>query len=170
MSRTSIVVCALALLASACASSDTATTAGGGSPSTPTPTQTRTSAGGQPVTLEGTVNDHGTEDLSAQGARVEVRIEADDVYFEPTFFETVAGASINVEIGNEGNLPHTFTNDAFDIDEVIDPGEKREITFELSAGEPMNFICRFHLEQGMQGAFFTDEGTNATTGGRGDGY
>jgi plastocyanin len=114
-----------------------------------------------PVTLSGTVNDHGTKDLA--GA-TELEVEQDDFYFEPTFVKGAPGATVMVELDNEGTLAHTFTIDALSVDKEVKPGEKAEVAVTLPSSGVVSFYCRFHRDRGMQGAFFfTAGGSGGTT-------
>ena len=110
------------------------------------------SSGTTPVSLDGEVNDHGTETLD--GATPSLSLEADDFYFGPTFVEAEAGATISIEIENEGDATHTFTVDDQDIDEEIDAGSSVEVEVTAPDSDPLVFYCRFHRGRGMQGAVF----------------
>jgi plastocyanin len=117
-----------------------------------------TVAGKAPVKLSGKVNDHGTK--KAKGGEIE--LEADDVYFEPTYVRAKKGQTVSVTITNEGSLQHTFTIDKQDIDETIDGGAS--VTVEVKVpknGKPLAAYCRFHKGAGMQMAFFSKTGTKA---------
>jgi plastocyanin len=105
--------------------------------------------GGPPVSLAGTVNDHGTKSLTGG----ELEMELDDFYFGPTFVKAPGGREVKVELENEGKAPHTFTIDDLGIDEVLQPGAKATVTVKLPAGGTVAFYCRFHKAAGMQGAF-----------------
>ena len=107
--------------------------------------------GAAPVELDGEVQDHGTAELT--GTTLE--LEADDFYFEPTFIRAEPGTEVEVAIHNEGDAPHTFTIDGTDIDVEIPTGEAATATVTVPDDGSLNFICRFHIQQGMQGAFFT---------------
>ena len=107
-----------------------------------------------PVALQGIVNQKETKDLTASGAEVELSLEIDDFYFNPTFIKATPGAKVNVELENEGDNQHTFTIDAPKVDETLDPGKKIEVTFTLPSTGAVSFYCRFHKAQGMQGAFY----------------
>ena len=118
--------------------------------------------GKAPVKLDGKVNNKGTATIK----NGKVDIEADNFYFEKTFLKGTAG-DVTVEVENEGSVPHSFTIDDQDIDEVIQPGKKATVTVSLEAGKPVNFYCKFHVSSGMQGAMFTAAGgTAASTGGK----
>jgi plastocyanin len=129
-----------------------------------------------PVELDGAVSAHGTATVKGSA----VSIEADDLYFEKTYLKGKAGKTIGVTVENKGDTTHTFTIDAQDIDEELEPGESIDVDVTIPAnGKIANFSCRFHVSSGMQGAFFSKKGgaskakgngTPATTGGGRYGY
>ncbi len=115
-----------------------------------------------PVELDGDVSDHGTEDA---GDGDSLEMELDDFYFGPTFVKATPGATITLELHNEGEASHTFTIDALDIDEEVAAGDTAEVDVTLPDSGATAFYCRFHKDSsGMQGAFFFNEGdpVNAT--------
>ncbi len=118
-------------------------------------------AGGQPpVSLEGTVNDHGVTDIEND----ELELELDDNYFAPTFARGAPGEEVTVQLLNEGNASHTFTSDALGVDEELGAGDSSSVTVTLPEEGAVEFICRFHEGQGMKGAFFFDEGDQVEAG------
>jgi plastocyanin len=121
-------------------------------------------AGKAPVALSGTVNDHGTKDVTG---RDELEVEQDDFYFNPTFIKAKPGSTLKVELTNEGDVQHTFTIDALNIDETVDKGASKDVTVKLPASGAVAFYCRFHKGQGMQGAFFFTSGDSVGSGGGG---
>ena len=110
--------------------------------------------GEAPVELEGTVNDEGTGEVS----NGEVEMELDDFYFGPTFTQAEAGSSVTVSLFNEGDTQHTFTIDSLGIDEEVEPDATVEVEVTLPESGAVRYYCRFHADQGMQGAFYTNEG------------
>lgn len=110
--------------------------------------------GTPPVSLEGEVNDHGT--ATVEGGSMEM--EADDFYFEPTFVNAEPGTTVDVEVTNEGETAHTFTIDGQDVDIELDPGESETAKVTIPDSGNLPFFCRFHIDQGMQGAFVTSSG------------
>jgi plastocyanin len=110
-----------------------------------------------PVQLDGKVNNKGTSTVK----NGKVHIEADNYYFDKTFLKGSAG-DVTVEIENESSVPHTFTIDDQNIDKEIQPGKKAKVTVTLTAGQPVNFYCKFHVSSGMQGALFTGAGGTTT--------
>ena len=149
------------LVFAACGDDDDDTSTGSGDAS-----GSGSTAEDAPVTLEGQVNNHGTEDL---GSGDELQLEADDFYFGPTFVKAEAGKTVKVEIKNEGDATHTFTIDGTDVDVEVPAGEDAEAEVELPESGATRFYCRFHSGQGMQGAFFFNEGdkVGASTGSSG---
>lgn len=129
---------ALALAIAAC--SDNPTTPSGGGTTSPTPT-------GSPL------NNMGTTDVTGMSS---FSIELDDRYFKPTFFKATPGQKLNIELENEGTLPHNFTIDALsEADYTVQPGTKMEIDLALPSGtSDVAFYCKFHVTNGMRGAFF----------------
>ena len=110
------------------------------------------SSSSAPVSISGKVNNHGTKDVK-DGDSIEM--EADDVYFGPTFIKGPAGAKITVELANEGKATHTFTIDDQKIDQQLDPDAKATVPVTLPASGTLVYYCQFHQNQGMQGALFT---------------
>jgi plastocyanin len=113
---------------------------------------------GPPVSLEGPVDDHGTEDVGgAEEADLEMTL--DDSYFAPTFVRAEPGEAVHLTLVNEGDATHTFTIDALSIDEQLGAGERAEVEVALpERAEPVVFYCRFHRAGGMQGAFALTSG------------
>ena len=147
------VLLLLVVLAVAGCSSKSSTTASSASPSESSPSS-------PPVTLSGSVNNHGIKDLSASSATT-LALEQDNFYFEPTFIKAAPGGRITVTLSNNGKVPHTFTIDALHIDQVVNPDQKKTVTVALPSGGAVNFYCRFHRPLGMQGAFFFEAGASA---------
>jgi len=108
-----------------------------------------------PVSLAGTVNDHGTKDLSGSGTSADLSLEIDDNYFSPTFVRVAPGATVHVEIENEGTRQHTFTIDGTSVDTELSPGSKATVDVPVGSSGTVAFYCRFHHNGGMQGALFT---------------
>ncbi len=131
-----MVLLSVALLTSACGDDDD-----GGSSSATTVAP--------PVSLVGTVNDHGTKTASN-----DMEVELDDFYFGPTFIKATAGQQFTVELFNEGTASHTFTIDGAGIDQQFAPEDKKTVSLTAPTGGVLEFYCRFHKGRGMQGAIF----------------
>jgi plastocyanin len=119
-----------------------------------------TASGEPPVSLEGTVNDHGAGEIEND----ELELELDDNYFAPTFARGTPGEEVTVQLVNEGNASHTFTSDALGVDEELGPDDSSSVTITLPEEGAVEFHCRFHGEQGMKGAFYFNEGDQVEAG------
>ena len=119
-----------------------------------------TASGQPPVSLEGTVSDHGVGEI----ANDELELELDDNYFAPTFARGTPGEEVTVELVNEGNVTHTFTSDSLGVDEELSGGDSSSVTITLPEEGAVEFHCRFHEGQGMKGAFFFNEGDQVEGG------
>jgi plastocyanin len=119
-----------------------------------------TASGEPPVSLEGTVNDHGVGEIEND----ELELELDDNYFAPTFARGTPGEEVTVELVNEGDATHTFTSDALGVDEELSGGDSSSVTITLPEEGAVEFHCRFHGEQGMKGAFYFNEGDQVEAG------
>lgn len=50
-----------------------------------------------------------------------------------------------------GKAPHTFTAASVSVDEQIDAGQTKTVTFTMPASGSVAFVCKFHESQGMKG-------------------
>lgn len=121
-----------------------------------------TSTGGAPASLTGSVNDHGTTSLA--GADPSVEVELDDNYFGPTFLEVESGATVKVDLRNEGSTQHSLTTDD-GVDVVVDPDQTGEAELAAPDSGQLSFYCRFHKQNGMQGAVVVSDSGAAPAGG-----
>jgi plastocyanin len=120
-------------------------------------------SGEAPVALAGQVNNEGTGEIDGD----EMDVELDDFYFGPTFMKATPGATVTLELENEGDSAHTFTSDTLGVDQEVAAGETAEVDVTLPAEGAVAFYCRFHKDRGMQGAFFFNEGDTVIAGSTG---
>ena len=142
MRKILLIGAALVLVTAACGDDDD----GGGSGD---------SSAEAPVELEGTVNDEGGSGEVSNG---EVEMELDNFYFGPTFTQAEAGSSVTISLFNEGSTQHTFTIDSLGVDEELAPEATVEVEVTLPESGAVRYYCRFHADQGMQGAFYANAG------------
>jgi plastocyanin len=102
-----------------------------------------------PVSLPGPTNNHGTKT-----ARDDLAVVADNYSFSPTFLTASAWQKFTVQLRNDGSARHTFTSPTMNIDLELAPGAARSITLTAPASGSVEFHCRFHQSQGMQGAVY----------------
>lgn len=118
-----------------------------------------------PVQLDGDVTDKGVGKVKGGVAK----LVADDFFFRKTFVKGKAGSRVAVTVTNEGSATHTFTIDAQDVDETLQPGDSIDVDVKIPAnGKPANFYCRFHVGSGMQGALFSKAGGTSSSKKRSD--
>src|SRR5256885_6804179 len=132
MRKILVVLAIVSIVAAACGGSSKKSSSSGGASSA------------TPVKLSGTVTNKGTATLSGDS----IEVEQDDFYFKPTFVKATAGATVKVELHNEGKAEHTFTIDALNIDEDMQPGTKKTVEVKLPSSGSVNYYCRFHRSQG----------------------
>jgi len=143
--RTRVIVClaATALIASACSKSD-GTSGGGGDSSG------AEDGGRERVTLDGkAANNHGTANVAGKG-RIEV--EMADFYFSPTVLEGNASQLIAVELTNNSQTLHNFSNKDLGIDVDVKAGDTADVrvTFGNVLDAISVFQCKYHASQGMR--------------------
>jgi plastocyanin len=108
-----------------------------------------------PVKLDGTVNNHGTKNVSKKTAPA-VKVELDDFYIAPTFLKVKPGEQVTFDVENEGNTRHTFTSDALGFDQALNPGKSATVTVTVpDDASVFRVFCSIHEGIGMQGALFT---------------
>jgi plastocyanin len=169
MTKLVLTIAAIALVATACGGTKT------GSPAT---SSSSSPAAGLPVALSGAVTDTATKDVRAQGTTVSglairQRNDGGRYSFDPTFVHATPGAKVTVTVTNAGSVPHTFTIDALGIDDTLQPGDSKTVTFTLPSSGATRFYCRFHSGFGMQGAFYFRQGdavSGSTTRSSSGGY
>jgi plastocyanin len=153
--RISVIVGAVGIVLAGCGSDKKAATTGGSSSSA--------SAVATPVSLPGTVNEPKIGD--ATGGSIEV--ELDDFYFGPSFIKAKPGETVTLKITNEGTKAHTFTSAALNINETLQPDQTVDKSVTMPGSGATEFHCSFHQSQGMQGAFFFNEGDTVGAAGSG---
>lgn len=150
--------------------------------STPSPTPEPSPSPTVPVTLEEPVNDLGAVDLTSSGSTVSLDMSVSEFGFDPTFIKVSPASNVTVTLTGEPDTEHTFTIDTLGVDSEL-ASDPITTTFQLPTEGPIQFYCRFHVDQGMKGAFyFTDDdqaapspfpeadtggGTGSTSGGSG---
>lgn len=96
---------------------------------------------------EDTANNHGEVTVSGD----EQKVELDDFYFEPTVIKGSAGATVKLEMDNEGSSLHNFTLEDQNIDQDVEAGEDASVTVTIPDSGFLEFFCKYHRGQGMVG-------------------
>jgi plastocyanin len=122
---------------------------------------------GQTTVAGVTANNHGTKSVSTSA-----EVEMDDYYFEPTVIEGKPGASVTLELKNEGSIEHNFSIDAQNVDMNVQPNSSAKVTVTIPKSGAVSFYCKFHKSMGMAGALevsgsggMTGTGGGTSTGG-----
>jgi len=102
-----------------------------------------------PVSLAGSTNNHGTK-----SAKDDMTVVADNFSFSPTFITASPGQKFTVQLKNDSNARHTFTSPTMAVDLELAPGNSRTVTLTAPTTGSVEFHCRFHQSQGMQGAVY----------------
>jgi plastocyanin len=132
---------------------------GCGGKSTAKPSGSTSSGSGGQKTIAGVpANDHGTKSVSSSA-----EVEMDDYYFEPTVIEGKPGASVTLELKNEGSIEHNFSIDAQNIDMNVQPDSTAKVTVTIPKSGAVSFYCKFHKSMGMAGALAVS-GSGGMTG------
>ena len=102
-------------------------------------------------------SNHGTRDVTGM---TELRMEADQYYFAPTFLQGAPGQRLTLTIENEDNrLVHNFSLPAQQIDRdiPIDGAEIIDVVFPESGA--LLFLCKYHSSSGMNGELLAGDAT-----------
>jgi plastocyanin len=120
----------LAVVASACSSSSTPSGSDTTQPPPASPSASQSSGGG--------------------GGPTSATIQAGKggFVFSPSTLTVAQGATLTVK--NAGTVPHTFTIQSNNINEVMNPGQSATINLSLAPGT-YPFVCTFHESSGMTG-------------------
>ena len=77
-----------------------------------------------------------------------------DFSYNPTFIKVAPGASVTLKLKNAGISLHNFSSSPLHADTDVHPGGRADITFTMPASGVPAFFCKYHKENGMQGAFY----------------
>jgi plastocyanin len=146
------------LLVAACSSSDdSSSSSGSASGSAAEVSQSQIDTLAKQAGISGKVNVESKLDGEPSNGSIEA--ELDNFYFGPAFIKAKPGSTVKVELHNEGSVEHTFTIDSANIDQTLKPDAKKTVTVKVPSSGSLQFYCRFHKGQGMQGAFISDSST-----------
>lgn len=110
--------------------------------------------------------DAGSVEEPADGA--ETSIKASDFRFEPDELTVEPGDEVSIELVNAGNVAHTFTASAVQVDVTADVGGTALAGFQAPDEDTVvEFICRFHPGQ-MTGRIVVGSGGGGSGEGSGE--
>jgi plastocyanin len=117
----------------------------------PTGNDSPTSAGGCAAAagLTGPIEDRGTAEASGGT----LALDASEFAFAPTCVEAGAGETLEVTVTNTGSALHNLTIESLGIGEDVQAGRTITVQVKLPASGSVPFFCKYHVANGMQGAF-----------------
>jgi len=75
-----------------------------------------------------------------------------DFMFEPATLNATAGKPVTVTIKNEGQAEHNFSIDSLKVNQDIEKGDTKTVTFTPTQSGPVQFFCEYHkTSHGMVG-------------------
>ena len=99
--------------------------------------------------LSGPIEDRGTAETSG-GA---ITLDASEFAFSPTCIEAAAGETLEVTVKNGGSALHNLSVESLGIDQDVRAGETITVEVTLPDSGAVPFLCKYHVANGMQGAF-----------------
>ena len=95
------------------------------------------------------MNFHGVDNVVDGGT---IEMEMDDDYFEPTVLKGPAGATVTIELRNEGVHPHNFSVPGQRIDLNCGVRAHGEVKVVFPRSGVLIFTCKYTGTSGMRGA------------------
>jgi len=89
---------------------------------------------------------------SSGGGASTVNVVAKDFMFEPTTITATAGKPVTVTIKNEGQAEHNFSIESLKVNQDVEKGESKTVTFTPTQSGAIQFFCEYHkTSHGMVG-------------------
>lgn len=95
------------------------------------------------------VNDHGTARVADGGT---IEMEMDEDYFAPSVLQGDPGATVTIELHNEGTRQHNFNVPGQGIDLRCGVRSEDEVTVTFPTSGVLLFRCTYTATSGMRGA------------------
>ena len=99
------------------------------------------------------VNFHGNHRVIDGGT---IEMEMDEDYFEPTVLKGPPGATVTIELENEGVRQHNFSVPGQHIDITCGVRARDEVEVVFPRSGVLAFTCKFGATSGMRGALSVD--------------
>jgi plastocyanin len=84
-------------------------------------------------------------------------MEMDEDYFEPSVLKGPPGATVTIELHNEGARPHNFSVPGQGIDLQCGVRSSDDVTVTFPRTGVLVFSCKYTATSGMHGALTVDE-------------
>ena len=101
--------------------------------------------------LSGPIEDRGTTPVCG-GA---ITLDATEFAFSPTCVEADGGQTLEVTMTNSGSALHNLSVESLGIAEDVKAGDAITVEVKLPDSGSVPFACKYHVANGMQGAFLT---------------
>ena len=86
------------------------------------------------------------------GGGATISLAAKDFMFDPTTLTATAGKPVTVTIKNEGQAEHNFSIESLKVNQDIEKGESKTVTFTPTQSGSIQFFCEYHKNShGMVG-------------------
>ena len=95
------------------------------------------------------INLHGTARVADEGS---IEMEMDEDYFEPSVLKGTPGATVAIELHNEGTRPHNFSVPGQGIDLQCGVRSRDEVKVTFPRSGVLVFSCKYTATSGMRGA------------------
>jgi nitrosocyanin len=93
-----------------------------------------------------------TTTASGAGGGDTVNLVAKDFMFEPATITATAGKPVTVTVKNEGQAEHNFSIESLKVNQDIEKGESKTVTFTPTQSGAIQFFCEYHkTSHGMVG-------------------
>jgi nitrosocyanin len=93
-----------------------------------------------------------TAAASNAGGGNTVNLVTKDFMFEPATFTATAGKPVTVNVKNEGQAEHNFSIESLKVNQDIEKGESKTVTFTPTQSGSVQFFCEYHKNShGMVG-------------------
>jgi YVTN family beta-propeller protein len=124
---------------------------------------TRSSVEGTSTQHMSPASDHETREVTGL---VEVRIEADDYYFAPTFLHGQPGQRLTLSVENKSGTLHNLSISELQIDHDIPPQGRMNVEITFPSSGSVRFFCKLHAAMGMKGELRAEYGILQAKAGR----
>ena len=93
-----------------------------------------------------------TTAASGGGGGATLSVVTKDFVFEPTTLTATAGKPVTVTIKNEGQAEHNFSIESLKVNQDVEKGDTKTVTFTPTQSGPLQFFCEYHhITKGMVG-------------------
>ena len=99
----------------------------------------------------GSGSNSNTSSESSASSSGKIEVEMDDYYFDPKVIKGKPGDTVTLELKNEGSVDHNFELESQGVDQDVSAGSEAEVDVTIPESGSVEFYCKFHESQGMEG-------------------